>query len=108
MGVLVGVLAGVLVDVLVDLGANFFFMTELSTLSYGKGSTMGGPKLRVRGHGRGAARGTLGEMVVFQWHLRAGLVIVWDLVRTVLLNLKISSSLSLSLASSTTNSLPTC
>jgi len=45
MGVLVGVLLGVLVDVLVDLGADFFFMMGLSTLSSGKGSTMGGPKL---------------------------------------------------------------
>jgi len=63
MGVLVGALAGVL-DVLVDLGAGFFFMTELSTLSSGKGSVIGGPELRVRGHGRGAARGTLGKVVV--------------------------------------------
>ena len=47
MSVLVGVFASVLVDVLVDLGVGFFFMTELSTLSSGKGSTIGGPELRV-------------------------------------------------------------
>ena len=76
MGVLVGVLAGVLVDVLVDLGADFFFMTEFSTLSSGKGSTMGGPELRVQGRGRGAARGTLIEVVVFLWYLRVGLVVI--------------------------------
>jgi len=108
VGVLAGVLAGVLVDVLVDLRVGFFFMTGLLTLSSGKGSTMGGPKLRVRSRDRSASRGTLGEVVVFLWHLRVGLVIVWGLVGTVLLNLKISSSSSLSLASSTTNSLPTC
>ena len=49
---LVGVLVGVLVDVLVDLRAGFFFMTGLSTLSSGKGSTMGGPELQVRGRDR--------------------------------------------------------
>ena len=46
-GVLVGVLMGVLVDGLLDLRASLFFMTELSTLSTSKGTTMGGPDLRV-------------------------------------------------------------
>jgi len=34
-----------LVRVLVDLRAGFFFLTGLSTLSSGRGKTMGGPKL---------------------------------------------------------------
>jgi len=103
-----GVLEGVLIDVLVDLGADFFIMTGLSALSSGKGSTMGGSELRVRGRGRGADRGTLCEVVVFLWHLKVDLVVVWGLVGTVLLNLKFSSSSSLSSAYSTMNSLPTC
>ena len=42
----VGFLA-ILVGVLVDLGASFFFLIGLSTLSSGRGKAMGGPKIRV-------------------------------------------------------------
>jgi len=63
---------------------------------------MGGPKLRVQGRDKGAARGTLDEVVVFLWYLRVSLVVVWNMVGTILLNYKIGSSSSLSSASSTT------
>jgi len=51
---LVGVLVDVLAVVLVDLRAGFFFLTVLSTVSSSKGSTIGGPKLQVRGRDKGA------------------------------------------------------
>ena len=81
--------------VLVDLRVGFFFLTGLSTLSSGRGKTMGGPKLRVRSRGKGAVMGMLGEVVVFLWYLIASLVVVWGMVRTVLLNRKIGSSSSM-------------
>ena len=48
-----------------DLGAGFFLLLRLSTVSSRRDKITGGTELRVRGHGRGTLRGTLGEVVLF-------------------------------------------
>ena len=58
-GVLVGVLVGVL-------RADFFFVTGLSTLSFGKGKTKAGPELHVLGRDTSGVRDMLNEVVVFR------------------------------------------
>ena len=61
--------------VLVDLGVDYFFLPRLSIVSSGRGKIMGGPKLRVRGRGKGTVRGTEGEVVVFMQLGRRGSVV---------------------------------
>jgi len=58
-GVLVGVLVGVL-------RAEFFFVSGLSTLSFGKGKTEAGPELHVLGCDTSGVRGILNKVVVFR------------------------------------------
>ena len=93
--------------VLEDLWADLFLLTARSILSSGRGNTVGGPQLLVQGSDKDVVRGTLVEVAVFLLRLKVGLVVVWGLVGIVRLNRKSGSFSSLSLASSTTNSLST-
>ena len=63
--------------ILADLGAGFFFLPWLSTVSSERGKIMGGPRLRVQGRGNGIMRRTLGEVVCFIWRV-GGSSLFWE------------------------------
>jgi len=66
------------VSVLEDLRADLVLLIGLSIMSSGRGSTVRGPELRVRGHDKDAVRGTLGEVMVFLFRLKVSLGLGWN------------------------------